>query len=490
MSRRAVSAYHADTSGCLPKPIPGSNVEPRDRVSYLTHENLLKGLLGPGLAPILERFESSFDETITKAPIDDEWQTLPSLQEFFEEHLGSAVIKALFGSALLDQNPVFLRDLWAFDQDVMSLAKRIPSFWIPDTYKLREKLRQCFKRWHASARAHTESNGTPQEEGDSVWGSQMIQERQQMLLGVQKQDHDSVAATDFGFLWAAVTNIVPSSMTMALHLFRDVPLLASIRREVGNAAEPTSRLGFDMERLLKQPQLLSMYAETLRYGVQIHVPRFSPHRDIQIGGTRIARNKFVLVNTMLAHEDESIWNTRDGARPLSEFWAQRFLVDPKDLHSGPTKRHRIPHTQSQSSDGIHFSAEGLEGAWIPYGGKFHFPTSRCARLKRLLRRPSRLPRPDAGQAHYALNVRHNGHRVRHRDRSRGKGTRVQLATLRLRRAQAPAADSVPHTAAVLSTLFRQFLCRLLAILDTPSCSTLSSLAEGPHLLRHHVASNR
>lgn len=171
-----------------------------------------------------------------------------------------------------------------------------------------------------------------------------------------------------------VTNVVPSSMTLTSHVVRDVSLCSEVRQGLADTIEPGAWLKFDLKKLEKQPLLLSLYAETLRFGVQIHVPRTSPHRDLNIRNMLIPQNKLMLVNTWLAHTDENVWNTKAGAFPLDSFWAQRFLIDPNDPSSGPTKKRSQPRATTESSVGTarepYFSTEGLEGAWIPYGGKF------------------------------------------------------------------------------------------------------------------------
>ena len=171
-----------------------------------------------------------------------------------------------------------------------------------------------------------------------------------------------------------MTNVVPSSMTLALHLFRDKEILSDIRRCSQGSIDRKGHIRFDLKKLEKQPLLLSMYAETLRFGVQIHVPRSSPLRDIDIGHTLIPGNKLILMNTWLAHTDEAVWNTKGGAHPLHKFWAQRFLIDARDPASGPCKESpdnaTKPETDpNKAAERLRYSNEGLEGAWIPFGGE-------------------------------------------------------------------------------------------------------------------------
>lgn len=170
-----------------------------------------------------------------------------------------------------------------------------------------------------------------------------------------------------------VTNVVPSSMTLTLQIFREAEILSQIRQGLAESVEPGTRVRFDWKKLERNPLLLSMYAETLRFGVQIHIPRTSPHRQYSIGNLFVPKNKLMLISTWLAHTDVTVWNTKQDNFPLSDFWAQRFLVDPKDPSSGPTKR-RLPSYQRTEANGVHFSTAGLEGAWIPYGGMMSTPS--------------------------------------------------------------------------------------------------------------------
>ncbi|KAI9664061.1 MAG: hypothetical protein M1821_007552 [Bathelium mastoideum] len=372
MKHKAVTAYLSDTSGSQPKPIKGSRVLAENRVMYMTHENLVKGLLMDGLGPTSDRFERILTTSLQNAQVEDEWTHLPDFLRFFEDHLGSAILESIFGQALLAENPGFVRDLWAYDDVVMGLAKRLPRWMIPKSYKLRDKLRQGVKKWHTLAKKFDARTCTddPVKEG-LLWGSTAMRERNKMLLSVAKQTEDSVASTDLGLIWATVTNVVPSSMTLALHLFRDSSLLGEARSLMAPHVQRDPSLVIDMRKIEKQPLLQSVYAETLRFGVQIHVPRTTPHSDLKVGGTMLPRGKMILTNTWLAHTDEEVWNTKGNAHPLETFWPQRFLIDPKDSSSGPTKKPTRPSGHPAADEGVQFSAEGLEGAWIPYGGGHH-----------------------------------------------------------------------------------------------------------------------
>lgn len=126
MSGHAASIYFKDTSGPGKKPILGSKTKPADRIYYKTHETLLDGLLRQGLAPMTDRLEVEMRASISSLQISDDWTNFPDLLKFYQLFLGTAVIKRVFGSTILSQNPDFVQDLWDFDEVVMSLAKRLP----------------------------------------------------------------------------------------------------------------------------------------------------------------------------------------------------------------------------------------------------------------------------------------------------------------------------------------------------------------------------
>ena len=203
MSRKAADIYYKDTSGPRTKPNNGSETSPHNRIYYKTHETLLDGLLRQGLQPMTDRLEVELRSSITSLQISDDWTNFPDLMEFYQIFLGTVVIKTVFGSTLLSQNPDFVQDLWDFDPLVMNLARRLPIVFAPKAYRLRRKLLQCIKRWHTYARTHSagyESDGD--QDGDPYWGCKMIRDRYATLCDTENQDHYSVASTDLAFIWS------------------------------------------------------------------------------------------------------------------------------------------------------------------------------------------------------------------------------------------------------------------------------------------------
>ena len=203
MSQKSVDMYTADDSGSSRKPNPKSNVKPNNRVDFLTHEGLLKGFSGTGLAPTFARFVKVLTDRLYAVDVGSEWIELPDLLVFFQDHVSVALIEAIYGPALVAQNPDFVRNLWAFDRVAPSFLKRPPRFLFPKMYQVRDAVLLDIKRWHAFARkSFKESDIYADGDGDPYWGSELMRYRQKTLLGMDNQDLDSVAATDLGLVWA------------------------------------------------------------------------------------------------------------------------------------------------------------------------------------------------------------------------------------------------------------------------------------------------
>lgn len=205
MKQSAVAAYIADTSGTRHEPIPGSEPEIRDRISYLTHENLVGGLLKDGLDPTTDRFRSNLQDSFKEMDIGHDWAYMPDMTEFFQHHLGSALIRALFGDELLAQEPEFVPKLWEFDAEVLSLAQGFPRLWKAKAYRVRDWLIAAVDTWQANAVAsQKESSFRDDLDSDPFWGTTMMRDRYEILLNATGQDEASVASTNLSFMWTYV----------------------------------------------------------------------------------------------------------------------------------------------------------------------------------------------------------------------------------------------------------------------------------------------
>ncbi|KAF2805344.1 cytochrome P450 [Mytilinidion resinicola] len=372
MKETALATYRADDSGPFRKPYPGSNVRSQDRVDHITHSGLLKALTGSGLAPTAQQFMESFLERLDNLPADENWTDMPDLLKFFQDVVGTASMQAVAGPTLLKLNPTFVDDFWSYDKYVPWFARGVPSFIMLGAVKNRGNLINQIKSWYAYARQHfDESSISKDGDGDPFWGSELMRGRQKTLLLARNQDDDSLASADLGLIWASVSNSTPTAMFATMHMFKEPGLVARVRKSVDSQRDSNNPSALDVERLLQNPLLSSIYAETLRMYVKSYFVASSPHADVALGRGWLPKGEIALVNSGIAHMDARVWNTKSGVYPVDSFWADRFITDPRDPSSGPVKpgveRQARGEPTAEKTE-PYFSLDGLEGSWIPYGG--------------------------------------------------------------------------------------------------------------------------
>ena len=118
--------------------------------------------------------------------------------------------------------------------------------------------------------------------------------------------------------------------------------------------ESSDEVHFDIPKLLRQPMLQAVFAETLRLRVNGFLVRRPITNDLNIHGWRIPKDHFCITSSTPGHMDPVVWCKGPSAsHPPSEFWPGRFLKE--DPHTG------VPE----------FSLKGTEGTWMPFGGGTH-----------------------------------------------------------------------------------------------------------------------
>ncbi|PSN67991.1 cytochrome P450 [Corynespora cassiicola Philippines] len=382
MSEAALAPYRADDSGPFPRPHPKSGIEERNRVAYLVHRNMTTGMVGKGLGPARERLEGGVRRRVGEVlggGSEDGWVEREDLLRFVYEIVGLAVIEALCGPLLLECNPTFVEDFWVYDAKVPFMARAVPRWVMPKAYRARETLLKQLKNWYTTARSRFKKEGLGSDGDSSAWGSEMMRERQEVLLKVDGQDDASVAAIDLGFIWASVSNVLNATTWATLHMFQDQGLLQQVRSSLDNIII-TDEASHEIPTasLEKDPLLSSIYAETLRFYGKSFLVVSSPHENIEVGGRWVLpKGEIGLVNSHCSHMDKTFWNTRNGKHPVDEFWAERFVQHPTDPDSGPVKpdlRSELKMEKNSEGgtrqEGPFFSLDGLDSAWIPYGGGY------------------------------------------------------------------------------------------------------------------------
>jgi cytochrome P450 len=227
-------------------------------------------------------------------------------------------------------------------------------------------------------------------------------------------------------------NSIPASAWMLLEILSSPTLESRVRAELAaslvtpstpspstTASKAKTVPSYDVVKLCASPLLQSTYAETLRLRVAIMGTRLVTSPSLSLSTWQFQHGDVLTYVSSLAALDPTVWNTgrEDDPHPLTEFWADRFLVYPHDRDSGPllrqSKSRKARGAQAPSLDpgagagagarqdpGLNapspasapakepittekstgksrdnqeqqqpqFSLEGLAASWIPYGG--------------------------------------------------------------------------------------------------------------------------
>ncbi|KAH7323260.1 Pfs, NACHT and ankyrin domain protein [Stachybotrys elegans] len=370
MKYESAALYLNDKTGTKSSPVPGS--ESKDmRVHRIIHESDRQGLAGRGLAPTLQAFRTSFDSLISKYETE-EWTDVEDFWTFIQATVGAAEMEAIFGPMLLKQFPNFVYDFFEFDRLIPWLLKGMP---FTQAERIRFRLLEDIRGWIKSARvmASKEKIEGGYESRSEAWGPEWTRYRHEFFKSFF--DEDAIASHDLGVAWGALGNTVPATLMAMLEVLQDKKLEERVRQQVHviSSATPLSEVPF---RDLTSDTLMSaVYAETLRMYVTAFVPVVPLHGELKLGQWRIPQSSYGLMNAGIAHKNKDVWNTRRGAHPVDDFWADRFIVDPSDPESGPVRpeaREKLGVGPPADGDKPYFSTEGLEGSWIPFGGESFF----------------------------------------------------------------------------------------------------------------------
>lgn len=284
----------------------------------------------------------------------NKWTDVPDLYAFFEDQATRAIAETLLGSAIVDSYPSFAKDLWTFIESTDTLLLGLPRFMASKAYGARDRLLSHFKTWGRQA-DELRAQGQVNDQWDPIAGSTLMQQREQLYSSLPGHGEGGRAAQTLGLLYAGTSLMVPVTFWYFYESLRNPSLRERVSAKLAAHRDPTSST-YDIAQLSATPILQSLYAESARkYSAslvarQVVTPVFAlDERYLVKQGTT------VLIPSKYAGQYTSAWaSVRPSlvSRPLSEFWAERFLI------TGTVGKER-------------FSDAGLSGNWTSFGGGEH-----------------------------------------------------------------------------------------------------------------------
>jgi hypothetical protein len=201
LPRAAATVYYNDNSGEYLMPHSDSNVEARNRVDFLTRSSFQRFLTGPGLAPLSKRFQRNITERLQCLSVSNDWVQWDDFMDLFHNEVTSAVMDAMCGTFLIEQNPSFIKNLWTLDHNVMMLFTRTPRILAPWAHASRDSALAAVRDWHTWARENFDPTSIGPDGDDPYWGTRFFRERQDMFYGMGGFNADAVASQELAFIW-------------------------------------------------------------------------------------------------------------------------------------------------------------------------------------------------------------------------------------------------------------------------------------------------
>ncbi|KAF2662320.1 cytochrome P450 [Lophiostoma macrostomum CBS 122681] len=349
--------FASDTSGLSHTPDPRSNVKPEHRVDYLMHTYIVQYMTGAGLQPLANRFTHNMLHQLHAFHTVADSHELEDLYAFMQEHIFRASISAMFGKLIFQVSPRFCENFWRFEAGVPELAKGFPRWILRNQYRARDVCLADVRRWHETLDQRRLHAADPKvlsdNHYDDVFGSEVVKRRHAAFSRMELMGADAKASEDLALIWGSVSNATHATFWLVHAVLRDKRMterfLFEIKKAEFDAYDQTPGLhAYDVNVLCRNDFLQSLYAETLRMYVANMILRTPRHGEVQVGEWSMDGTDILGTMSYPMHHDPAVYKTDDHgiARPLTEFWAERFM--------GPC--------------GNSFTLAGLEGSWIPYGG--------------------------------------------------------------------------------------------------------------------------
>jgi len=361
--------FAADNTGLSLNPLPNTNVKPEHRVDYLMHSLIVQFMTGTSLKSLARRFTENMETRLKGYSHIEGGEARDSLYDFVKVNMFHASVTAMFGKQLFEIDPDFCNHFWQFEQGMPELSKGLPRFLHSKQYGARDLCLETVRNWQQKLDEQRAADPDtalklPREDYDDFFGSGIVKKRHAAFAKMEVMGVDARASEDLALIWGANANATHAAFWLIYSILSDSTTEQRFLSEIRQAELPGMDQSFavyDVDALCTIPFLQSLYAETLRLYVANIVLRSPRNADMVLGNWSVGQGDVVAAMSYPMHQDETRFNTGtpQEPHPLSEFWAERFLVcDMRETLQGA----------SQGQADMKFSLRGTKGAWLPYGG--------------------------------------------------------------------------------------------------------------------------
>jgi hypothetical protein len=234
-----------------------------------------------------QRFQGNLRDRFKahQAYVSPEGVVFDDFIDFFSNDISAALLDAMCGKGLIKRNPTFTKAFWIYCDSLPIFMKQTPRFLAPKAYNARKEVLAAVADWQSWACENFDANTTPLDENgdDEFWGTAFFRDRFSTLVYEMGFNPRDMASMELGFLFgyvmkaciwyiaanrccfSASANVTMNTYWCAIDVFKDKTLLEDIRKEVEAFRTGTKDdLHFDMNRLIQQPILQAVFAESLR----------------------------------------------------------------------------------------------------------------------------------------------------------------------------------------------------------------------------------
>ncbi|KFA54461.1 hypothetical protein S40293_07995 [Stachybotrys chartarum IBT 40293] len=354
-----VAKFAADDSGSAHVPLRGSNVGSDDRIWHAMHRLHSETLLSSAAAnAFAAAFQDYFSQELATSGRwigrPGEWATT-EISSFLRKHMMAAATKSIVGPSIYDMSPDFDDAFWKYEPQVETLAFGLPDWMTKAGLKARDEMRAIWRRWYEATDAKYDwSNSHDDVDLDPVFGSRISKGLARMGKSFGFSN-ETMGASYAIFLVGVHTNTIATCTWIVMELIKDPSLWRAVKEEVLEAQYfDHTGLKLNVEKLVSQPLLQSVYAEILRLYSRFLIARTATE-SVTVCGYTLPKGSTVMTPVEASHLREDIWGAP--SHPASEFWAARHIVEieAQDEHGSTTKRKE-------------YSLGDRKKFFLPYGG--------------------------------------------------------------------------------------------------------------------------